>query len=247
MKLEQIDIDAAPGLQPVQLNEISNGLTFVYGEKAAGKSAVRHFFQDLLFGQPGEYAATTNARVGRSRVNLVGQRFDLHRRPGSENLLSVQALDGYQPTAPITQADLTANVSPTVYDTVFNFSCRNTRENASRLATVLHRELGVELGVQAAGDDSGLLSRQQNLEALQHQLVAIEAKIASLKNERADILRLETAKLTFSVNFRPWMHRLQPRSHGLASWDLILQSIICRELTQRFSRCNCGSIVHPRK
>ena len=197
MKLEQIDIDAAPGLQPVQLNEISNGLTFVYGEKAAGKSAVRHFFQDLLFGQPGEYAATTNARVGRSRVNLVGQRFDLHRRPGSENLLSVQALDGYQPTAPITQADLTANVSPTVYDTVFNFSCRNTRENASRLATVLHRELGVELGVQAAGDDSGLLSRQQNLEALQHQLVAIEAKITSLKNERADILRLETSQIDF--------------------------------------------------
>ena len=197
MKLEQIDIDAGHSLQPIQLNEISSALTFVYGEKAAGKSAVRHFFQDLLFGQPGDYAATTHARVGRSRVNLVGQRFDLHRRPGDANVLSVQSLDGYQPAAPITQADLTANVSPAVYDTVFNFSCRNTRENASRLATVLHRELGVDLGIQAAGDDSASLSHQQNLEALQHQLLAAEAKLTSLRNERADILRLETSQIDF--------------------------------------------------
>ena len=42
MKLEQIDIDVGHSLQPIQLNEISSALTFVYGEKAAGKSAVRH-------------------------------------------------------------------------------------------------------------------------------------------------------------------------------------------------------------
>ena len=115
MKLEQIEIDAGPGLRSVQLNEISNALTFVYGEKATGKSAIGRFFQNLLFGQHGDLATGTNVRVGRSRVNLVGQRFDLLRRAGDGNVLSVQALDGYQPAAPITQADLTANVSPSVY------------------------------------------------------------------------------------------------------------------------------------
>ena len=197
MKLEQIEIDAGPGLRSVQLNEISNALTFVYGEKATGKSAIGRFFQNLLFGQQSDLATGTNVRVGHCRVNLVGQRFDLLRRAGDGNVLSVQALDGYQPAAPITQADLTANVSPSVYDSVFNFSCRNTRSNAGRLATVLHRELGVNLGIQAAGDDSGLISHQQDLETLRSQLVAVEAKMASLKNERADILRLETNQLDF--------------------------------------------------
>ena len=197
MKLEQIEIDAGPGLRSVQLNEISNALTFVYGEKATGKSAVGRFFQNLLFGRHGNLATGANVRVGRSRVNLVGQRFDLLRRAGDGNVLSVQAVDGYQPTAPITQADLTANVSPSVYDTVFNFSCRDTRNNAGRLATVLHRELGVDLGIQAAGDDSGLIRHQQDLETLRSQLVAVEAKMTSLKNERADILRLETSQLDF--------------------------------------------------
>ena len=197
MKLEQIEIDAGPGLRSVQLNEISNALTFVYGEKATGKSAIGRFFQNLLFGQHGDLATGTNVRVGRSRVNLVGQRFDLLRRAGDGNVLSVQALDGYQPAAPITQADLTANVSPSVYDTVFNFSCRDTRSNAGRLATVLHRELGVDLGIQAAGDDSGLIRHQQDLETLRSQLVAVEAKMVSLKNERADILRLETNQIDF--------------------------------------------------
>ena len=197
MKLEQIEIDAGPGLRSVQLNEISNALTFVYGEKSTGKSAVGRFFQNLLFGRHGDLATSTNVRVGRSRVNLVGQRFDLLRRAGDGNVLSAQALDGYQPAAPITQADLTANVSPSVYDTVFNFSCRDTRSNAGRLATVLHREMGVDLGIQAAGDDSGLVRHQQTLETLRSQLVAVEAKMASLKNERADILRLETNQLDF--------------------------------------------------
>ena len=93
MKLEQIEIDAGSGLRSVQLNEISNALTFVYGEKATGKSAIGRFFQNLLFGQHGDLATGTNVRVGRSRVNLVGQRFDLLRRPGDGNVLSVQALD----------------------------------------------------------------------------------------------------------------------------------------------------------
>ena len=202
MKLEQINIDATPALQPVQLNEISNGLTFVYGEKSTGKSAVGRFFRNLLFGQQSELAnghvnSLSAPLIGRSRVNLVGQRFDLHRRPGHANELAVQAIDGYQPSAPITQADLTANVSPSVYDTIFNFSFRNTRNNARHLAAVLHRELGVDCGLQAAGDDSAFRDNQQNLKALQAQLIVIEAKMTSLKSERADILRLETNQVDF--------------------------------------------------
>ena len=202
MKLEQINIDATPALQPVQLNEISNALTFVYGEKSTGKSAVGRFFRDLLFGQAseltnGHVAPLPTSVVGSSRVNLVGQRFDLHRRPGHANELAVQAVDGYRPAAPITQADLTANVSPSIYDAVFNFSFRNTRNNARHLATVLHRELGVACGIQAAGDDSAFRNHQQTLETLQAQLVVIESKMASLKSERADILRLETNQVDF--------------------------------------------------
>ena len=202
MKLEQINIDATSALQPIQLNEISNTLTFVYGEKSTGKSAVGRFFRDLLFGQQTDLAnghvnSLTAPLLGRSRVNLVGQRFDLHRRPGHANELAVQAIDGYQPAAPITQADLTANVSPSVFDAVFNFSFRNTRNNARLLATVLHRELGVDCGVQAVGDDSALRTHQTTVEALQSQLIVIEAKITSLKSERADILRLETSQVDF--------------------------------------------------
>ena len=202
MKLEQINIDATPALQPVQLNEISNALTFVYGEKSTGKSAVGRFFRDLIFGQQGELAnghvnSLTAPLVGRSRVNLVGQRFDLHRRPGHTNELAVQAVDGYQPTAPITQADLTASVSPSIYDAVFNFSFRNTRNNARHFAAVLHRELGVACGQQAAGDDSAIRSHQHTLETLQAQLIVIESKLASLRSERADILRLETSQVDF--------------------------------------------------
>ena len=128
MKLEQIEIDAGPGLRSVQLNEISNALTFVYGEKSTGKSAVGRFFQNLLFGRHGDLATSANVRVGRSRVNLVGQRFELLRRVGDGNVLSVQALDGYQPTAPITQADLTANVSPSVYDTCLLYTSPSPRD-----------------------------------------------------------------------------------------------------------------------
>jgi len=73
--------------------------------------------------------------------------------------------------------------------------CQYKPNNAGRLATVLHRELGVDLGIQAAGDDSGLIRHQQDLETLRSQLVAVEAKMTSLKNERADILRLETSQL----------------------------------------------------
>ena len=202
MKLEQINIDATTALQPIQLNEISNALTFVYGEKSTGKSAIGRFFRDLLFGQRSDLAnghvnSFSSPLVGRSRVNLVGQRFDLHRRPGHANELAVQAVNGYQPTAPITQADLTANVSSSIYDAIFNFSFHNTRNNAVNLAAVLHRELGVECGVQAAGDDSAARSHQQTLDALQAQLIAIEAKMISLKSERTEILRLETSQLDF--------------------------------------------------
>ena len=202
MKLEQINIDATSALQPVQLNEISNALTFVYGEKSTGKSAVGRFFRNLLFGQQSELTnghvnSLSAPLIGRSRVNLVGQRFDLHRRSGHANELAVQAIDGYQPTAPITQADLTANVSPSIYDAIFNFSFRNTRNNARHLAAVLHRELGVDCGIQASGDDSALRGHQQTLEALQAQLIVIEAKMASLKSERAEILRLETSQVDF--------------------------------------------------
>ena len=204
MKLEQINIDATSALQPVQLNEISNALTFVYGEKSTGKSTVGRFFRDLLFGQRSElsnghlnHAPAYSPLVGRSRVNLVGQRFDLHRRLGHTNELAVQAVDGYQPTAPITQADLTANVSPSIYDAIFNFSFCNTRNNSRQLASVLHRELGVECGIQLAGDDSASRNHQAALEALQAQLLVIEAKLTSLKNERADILRLETSQVDF--------------------------------------------------
>ena len=173
MKLEQINIDATPALQPVQLNEISNAITFVYGEKATGKSAVGRFFRDLLFGQQSKLAnghvnSLSAPLVGRSRVNLVGQRFDLHRRPGHANELAVQPIDGYQPSAPITQADLTANVSPSIYDAIFNFSFRNTRNNARHLAAVLHRELAVDCGLQAAGDDSASRGNQQNLKRSKH-------------------------------------------------------------------------------
>ena len=204
MKLEQINIDATSASQPIQLNEISNALTFVYGEKSTGKSAVGRFFRDLLFGQ---HAAPANGHingalvgaplVGRSRVNLVGQRFDLHRRAGHANELAVQAVDGYQPSAPITQADLTASVSPMIYDSIYNFSFRNTRNNALQLAAVLHRELGVDVGVEAAGENSVLQNHQGTLKALQAQLIVIEAKMTSLKSERADILRLETSQVDF--------------------------------------------------
>ena len=199
MKLEQINIAGTHASQPVELNEFSNALTFVYGEKSTGKSAVGRFFRNILFGQRDDLAGSSaNAPLaGRSRVNLVGQRFDLHRRPGHANELSVQAVDGHQPNAPITQADLTANVSPSIYDAVFNFSFRDTPSNARRLATVLHRELGVDLGIQAAGDDSAVRNHHQNLEALQSQLLVIESKMTSLKNERADILRLETSQADF--------------------------------------------------
>ena len=202
MKLEQINIDATPALQPIQLNEISNALTFVYGEKSTGKSAVGRFFRNLIFGQQSDLAnghvnSLSPPQLGRSRVNLVGQRFDLHRRPGHANELAVQAIDGYQPNAPITQADLTANVSPSIYDAIFNFSFRNTRNNARHLAAVLHSELGVDCGVQAAGDDSAVRGHQTTLETLQAQLIVIEAKMASLKSERADILRLETSQIDF--------------------------------------------------
>ena len=61
----------------------------------------------------------------------------------------------------------------------------------------MHRELGVDLGIQAAGDDSAVRNHHQNLEALQSQLLVIESKMTSLKNERADILRLETSQADF--------------------------------------------------
>ena len=204
MKLEQINIDATPALQSVQLNEISNALTFVYGEKSTGKSSVGRFFRDLLFGQRNDLSnghaggvLAAAPLVGRSRVNLVGQRFELHRRLGHSNELAVQAIDGYQPTAPITQGDLTAGVSLSIYDAIFNFSFRNTRNSARYLATVLHRELNVACGPEVAGDDSALLGHQTTLETFRSQLIEIEMKMTSLKNERADILRLEASQIDF--------------------------------------------------
>lgn len=191
MKLEQLTIDGAPSRHSIQLNGISSGLTFVYGENSSGKSSIGRFLRATLLGQPRHDATATTGELlaGRTRVNLVGHQYDLHRLP---NQTSIQPIGGAAQSRVLAQADLTANITPEIYDTIFNFSFKNTPRNANRLANVLNSQLGVPVGVDGSSNTAALQAWHRDQESNQLQLASIDANIAALNREKSEILQLQT-------------------------------------------------------
>ena len=180
MKLEQINIQGSLERQPIHLDGFSNGLTFVYGENSAGKSTVNRFFRDSILSQRHDSNHVADqALAGQVFVNRAGHRYEL-TRPTSSGSSTLEA---------------SANVSPEIFDTVFNVSMRNTPNNARRLAVTLQQQLGVPVGPEAAGDESGQLVRQQQIESLRVQLTQIDLDISGLERKRSEHAAHASAKI----------------------------------------------------
>jgi predicted flap endonuclease-1-like 5' DNA nuclease len=190
MKLEQLTIDGAPNRHPIQLSGFSNGLTFVYGENSSGKTSLGQFLRSTLFANTHNTvpAATSELLAGRSRISSMGQQFDLHRLP---NQTTVQPIGSDSRSHSIATSTFTQNISLDVYDTVFNFSFKNTPRNANRLATVLTQQLGVSPGANG-NDDSAVQAWHREQESCRLQLASVDTNIAALNREKAEILQQQS-------------------------------------------------------
>ncbi len=188
MKLKELAIEGLGVHRNLQLGRFGDGLTIVYGENGAGKTAVREFIQGTLFGlTTGGYLADRQHLVaGRLNVSRGVDEFQLRRDVGSNTLLDVRPLNltsGFERSPSLPQ--LAGAVNQELYETVFSFSFRETATNAMRLARVLHSQLGVPYGPAAAGDHSGFLNWQRETTSRQARLEVIRARIDALNLERA--------------------------------------------------------------
>ncbi|MEL7499459.1 MAG: DUF4332 domain-containing protein [Planctomycetota bacterium] len=186
MKLEELTIDGSyfghsdelgvysqskTAYEQLTLGRFANGLTFVYGENASGKSTALRLYRQAL----ADIHSNEERVPGELVVSNQGRS------------IRINNLDNVTDTL---QQDLIANrVTFDVFNSVFAVSFKQTPANSLRLARVLQTELGVGIGPVFAGDNSVYLARQKELESARSRMHALQQQIAALQSKRSELIR----------------------------------------------------------
>ncbi len=187
MKLSEIAIDGVYQIQNIRLGRFADGLNFIYGERDAGKSTLRHLVRGLLFGVE-RNSLHRELMPGLARGHLVvrgnGGEYRLDRDLTTSDDVVVRSSSGSssQPMGSLHQ--LTGQLNADLYDTIFSYSAIQVRDTATRLSTVLQTQLGVPRGIAAAGDDGVFQSRKRASESRQANLVSLQQRIDRLNRDK---------------------------------------------------------------
>ena len=203
MKLRELAINGMGVSSSLHVRNLNDGFSILYGEKGAGKTTVRNFVRDSIYGGTSSaYGSTTGARLNNGHLNVqVGtSEFQITRSPNAganESSVSIRSLHPNSNGGTPSLDQVTSNLAAEVYDTVFNVSFRETPANARRLGSVLQNQLGVPSGPAAAGDDSGYLQWQRESNTRRERLATLSSRVDALTHEKGSALgQIETAKMS---------------------------------------------------
>ena len=84
MKLRELAINGMGVSSSLHVRNLNDGFSILYGEKGAGKTTVRNFVRDSIYGGTSSaYGSTTGARLNNGHLNVqVGpSEFQITRSP----------------------------------------------------------------------------------------------------------------------------------------------------------------------
>ena len=212
MKLTELAIDGFANFRHLQIGRFSDGLNFVYGENGAGKSALRDFIRGVVLGFEPSYYNDPTRETPRGHLNVRQgvNEFRLDREHQAHGQLLAHSIGS--PTGQPFSA-LATGMNADLYDTVFNYSFHNTRDNARRFSDVLQTQLGVPRGPAAVGDEVAYLNWKRDADGRANKLASIQQRIDELsKTKFAYQTELESADAN--------------RRNRLAELDSQLQSLL---------------------
>ena len=212
MKLTELAIDGFANFRHLQIGRFSDGLNFVYGENGAGKSSLRKFIRGVVLGFDSSYYNDPSLGIPHGHLNVRqgANEFRLDRDQQTNGQLLAQSISGatVQPFSA-----LATGMNADLYDTVFNYSFHNTRDNARRFSEVLQTQLGVPRGPAAVGDEVAYLNWKRDADARANKLSAIQLRIDDLNKTKLSYqAELESAEVS--------------RRTRLAELDSQLQSLL---------------------
>ncbi len=150
MKLTELAIDGYRNFRNLHLGKFSEGLNFIYGENGVGKTSLRNFLREVLFGSDSLSASFFSGAVkpsfGHLDVRQGADEFRVQRDTQVNDYLRIQPISNSLINEVGSLSQLTGNWNPEIYDTIFSFSLCDTRENVRRLVHVLQNQLGVKRG-----------------------------------------------------------------------------------------------------
>ena len=213
MKLTGIAIDGYRKLNNVRLLQISPSLNMVYGEKGAGKTRIADFISDVLFGQTNEPHRSAGRAALQANEPIHGQ-LDISNSSGNFTLTRDSLTNPLRATAANhavhASSDLqnlvTGSVDADLYENFFNvvFDTRSPTHFGSsnpNLADSLHRRLGVGIGPEYAGNNSGNAQQAQLVAALRLEIEPINSRIGSLQ-QQSQQLKSQLSANSSSVTVR---------------------------------------------
>lgn len=182
MKLTEIAIEGNTHSGRFQFGPLDRGLNFIYGENGAGKTFLGSFLRELL--QPG---ATRNATVsGHAACSsnqgscVLRQTTDLSHGVHIESLQNDHSLVS-------SVAQMTGPITPGMYDTLFNFSLRESTRQRHDLARLLHENFSVAIGPEAA-DSMARVDHQPQIQRLTDTLAQLHVSAGTLNQTRNRIV-----------------------------------------------------------
>ena len=179
MKLTEIAIEGSTFSGRVQLSPLDRGLNFVYGENGAGKTALSSFLRGMLLqGATQNSAVTGHAACTNNLGSCV-----LRQTADPVQPIRIEPLQhGHAPIGSLSQ--MTGPITPLLYDTLFNFSLRESTQKRHDLARLLHENFAVAVGPESA-DQTATADHQPQIRQLQNELNQLLASIDNLNQTRA--------------------------------------------------------------
>ena len=179
MKLTEIAIEGSTFSGRVQLGPFDRGLNFVYGENGSGKTALSAFLRGMLLPGAKHNSASTGHVTCTSKLGTCVLRQTANV---SQPVQIESQQNGHAPIGSLAQ--MTGSITPLVYDTLFNFSLRESTRQRHDIARLLHENFAVAIGPEAA-DASTNVDYQPQIRQLQNELTQLLASIETLNQTRA--------------------------------------------------------------
>lgn len=178
MKLTEIAIEGNTHSGRFQFGPLDRGLNFVYGENGAGKTFLSDFLRGLL--QPG--ANRKSMSLGHAACSSDQGSCVLRQTADVSQPVQIESLqNGSAPVSSIAQ--MTGSITPFMYDTLFNFSLRESTRQRHDVARLLHENFSVAIGPEAA-DLNASVDHQPQIQRLQNELTQLHASIETLTQTR---------------------------------------------------------------
>lgn len=204
MKLKELNAELSCSngqrKRSIHLGPFNAELNFVYGERGAGKSTLRHQLADLLAHK--NQHEVSNSLPNCSEISIVAeqgtQQFRIARsadgRHSSERISAASNYNSYQPVATTLNVTSASPLPQLNHDVVDNIACPSFSNSAARLPKLyrtLQSHFSVPVGSKAVVDDSSNVAQaqqrrfelQRRIESLREELAALQAERLTLSNE----------------------------------------------------------------